>query len=269
MKPISRTAFYCCGVRMQDAESQDPLCGDTFARRFMSEEGLRVLETFKDQTNANAGNVVRHRVIDDLLRAELSARPDTLVVIIGAGFDTRAYRLKGGSWVELDEPQVIAYKNERLPVSESENELQRIAIDFSADKLEEKLSAFSDREQVLVVIEGVLMYLEEGAIRELLQTLRRVFPRHRLICDLSTRQFFEEYGQPVHEKIKDLGAVFCFTPDDPEEIFGQNGYCRVDKISVVERSLDLRPPEAPKEEVLKTLPRPLIEGYSIYVFKPC
>jgi hypothetical protein len=32
MKPISQTAFYCCGVRMQDAESEKPVCGDVFAR---------------------------------------------------------------------------------------------------------------------------------------------------------------------------------------------------------------------------------------------
>jgi len=31
MKPISKTAFYCCGVRMQDAESSNPICGDVYA----------------------------------------------------------------------------------------------------------------------------------------------------------------------------------------------------------------------------------------------
>ena len=63
-------------------------------------------------------------------------------MIIGAGFDSRAYRLKGGTWIELDEPQVIAYKNDRLSASNCENELNRIPIDFSSESLEEKLSSF-------------------------------------------------------------------------------------------------------------------------------
>src|SRR5690349_16352972 len=133
MKPISRTAFYCCGVRMLDAESLSPLCGDNLARLFMNEEALNFLEEFKDETGPNLGNVTRHRLIDDHLRQELLDNQALRIIIIGAGFDTRAYRLKGGSWVELDEPQVITYKDERLPVSESRNPLQRIPIDFATD----------------------------------------------------------------------------------------------------------------------------------------
>jgi O-methyltransferase involved in polyketide biosynthesis len=104
MKPISRTAFYCCGVRMRDAERIDPVCGDGYAKAFMNSEGLQILEAFREETKPNASNVARHRIIDDLLREELLADRQLCVVIIGAGFDSRAYRLKGGTWVELDEP---------------------------------------------------------------------------------------------------------------------------------------------------------------------
>ncbi|HKG45421.1 MAG TPA: hypothetical protein VKB02_01745 [Pyrinomonadaceae bacterium] len=47
MKPISKTAFYCCGVRMQDAERDNPVCGDTYAKAFMNEQGLQILEVSK------------------------------------------------------------------------------------------------------------------------------------------------------------------------------------------------------------------------------
>src|SRR5215470_1163030 len=197
MKPISKTAFYCCGVRMQDAEREKPVCGDTYAKVFMNEQGLQILEVFKNETRPNTSNVGRHRIIDDLLRQELVAKPDLTVVIIGAGFDTRAFRLKGGTWIELDEPQVITYKEERLPAANSENELQRISIDFATDSLEQKLAPFSGRNLVVVVIEGVFMYLEEGAIEQTLLTLHRLFPRHKLICDLMTRDFFEKNASTI------------------------------------------------------------------------
>jgi methyltransferase (TIGR00027 family) len=268
MKPISRTAFYCGGIRMLDAESTSPVCGDTYARAFMNEDGLRILEAFKDETGPNASNVARHRIIDDLLRQELLATPSLCVVIIGAGFDTRAYRLKGGTWIELDEPQVIAYKNERLPISACENELHRIPIDFSTDSLEEKLSPFSNHGRVVVVIEGVLMYLEERAIGQLLQTLLRLFPQHKLICDLMDRKFFEKYARTMHEKLVSMGAPFKFTAANPEKIFRENGYCQTDKNSVVEKAAEFKPIGIPRI-ILKTFLRTLTRGYAVYAFEPC
>jgi methyltransferase (TIGR00027 family) len=265
MKPISKTAFYCCGVRMQDAARGNPVCGDSYAKTFMNEEGLQILDPFKDETKPNASNVARHRIIDDYLRQELLLDPEVRIVIIGAGFDSRAFRLKGGSWVELDEPQVITYKNERLPVSDSENELHRISIDFATDSLEEKLTSFSSSRPVVVVIEGVFIYLKQEAIRETLQTLLSLFPRHKLICDLMTREFFENYGRTLHEKLTGMGASFRFTADNPEEIFLESGYRRTEKISIVEKAVVFEAPGIPPS-VLETLLPTLPSGYSIYVF---
>jgi methyltransferase (TIGR00027 family) len=187
-------------------------------------------------------------------------------VIIGAGFDTRAYRLNGGTWLELDEPQVIVYKNERLPIAESKNELQRIPIDFATDSLEEKLSSFAGRKPVIVVIEGVFMYLEQETITQLLQTLRRVFPQHKLVCDLMNRSFFEKYGSTIHEKLTGMGATFKFTVDKPEELFVQNGYRRLALLSIVAKSVEYQANKI-AQFLLKTVFRTLASGYAIYVFE--
>ena len=253
---------------MQDAKRSNPVCGDIYAKAFMNEDGLRILEAFKDETSPNASNVARHRIIDDFLRQELLANPSLCVVIIGAGFDSRAYRLEGGTWVELDEPQVIAYKNERLPASNCENELHRIPIDFSTDSLEEKLSSFSSRSPVVVVIEGVFTYLEEEVIGQLLQILRRLFPQHKLICDLMSRKFFEKYGKTLHEKITGMGTSFKFTVDNPEEVILENGYSRTGRVSIIERAVGFELIKIPRI-VLKTFLRTLASGYAIYVFEAC
>jgi methyltransferase (TIGR00027 family) len=266
MKPISKTAFYCCGVRMQDAEGEYPVCGDTYAKVFMNEQGLQILETFKDETRPNASNVGRHRIIDDLLRQELITHPSLTVVIIGAGFDTRAFRLKGGTWIELDEPQVITYKEERLPESTSENELHRISIDFASDSLEQKLAPFAGRSPVVVVIEGVLMYLEEADISQSLQILRRLFPQHKVICDLMTRDFFEKNASTIHEKLTGMGATFKFAVDNPADVFLKNGYEQVEKIPIIEKSVHFQAPDIPPD-VWATVQPTLPQGYDIYVFE--
>ena len=136
---------------MHDAEREYRVCGDVYAKVLMNESGLRIYEAFKDEVNCSASIVARHRIINDFLRQALSTTSDLRVITIGAGFDSRPYRFDGGTWVELDEPQVIAYKNERLPISSCANQLHRVPIDFSSDSLEEKLSSFSNPGPVVFV----------------------------------------------------------------------------------------------------------------------
>ena len=94
---------------------------------------------FGGESAPNASNVARHRYIDDYIREQLPSDSRLQIVLLGCGFDSRAFRLQGGSWFELDEPQLIAYKNQRLSARESPNPLQRIPIDFTSDTLREKL----------------------------------------------------------------------------------------------------------------------------------
>src|SRR5688572_25697162 len=124
MNPISDTAYYGCGIRMLDAQRRRPVCNDVYAERFMDERGRKILQRFGVEPNPNMANVSRHRHIDDELRRRLKADPTLRVVLIGCGFDSRAFRLTGGEWLELDEPPLIAYKNAKLPVKECANSLE-------------------------------------------------------------------------------------------------------------------------------------------------
>jgi methyltransferase (TIGR00027 family) len=250
---------------MQDAQYAHPVCGDIYARVFMNETGLQIFKAFREERKADTSTIVRHRIIDDFLRQALSVHSDLCVVIIGAGFDSRAYRLAGGIWVELDEPQVITRKNEQLPAADCVNELHRIPIHFSRDSLVDKLSSFSGRNPVVVVVEGVFMYLEQNAISLLLRTLRQIFPQHQLICDLMTRQFFEKYSRRFHETIKAMGTSFKTVVDRPEEIFIKNGYHRTETISIVGRTVEFGKIRVPRL-ILKRFLRFLAKGYLVYVF---
>lgn len=266
MKPISKTAFYCCGVRMEDAARPDPVCGDGFAQRFMDEHGHGIYAQFKTFKYPNGSNVTRHRIIDDWLRRELAANPELTVALIGAGFDSRAFRLSGGRWLELDEPQVLDYKEQRLPAAECPNPLQRIPIDFAAERLADKLAPYAGRRPVAVVMEGVIMYLEAEALDRTLTTLRDVFPGHKLVCDLMTRRFFDKYSRPIHDKIRELGAAFSYTVERPEQIFIERGYRLLERISIPLRAAELGAVNIPRL-LIRWVMGTLREGYRIHIFQ--
>lgn len=265
MKPITNMAFYCCGVRMDDARQQEPVCGDDYAKLFMNEHGMRIYDRFKDEANCNASMLVRHRIIDDVLRQQLAAKPDLHVITIGAGLDSRPYRLRGGTWFELDEPAVVAYKNERLPKSKCANALERIPISFCKDALEDKLPSIPSDTPVLVVMEGVCIYLCEEETQQTIAPLQKLYPDHQLVCDLVNRDMVEKYGRSLHEKIEGIGTQFK-PVDYPEKVFTSNSYRINHRISVVERSTDFGINKMPKW-ALKCFFSSGVYGNAVYVFE--
>jgi methyltransferase (TIGR00027 family) len=266
IKPITAMAFYCCGVRMHDAASEWPVCGDRFAELFMCDYGKRIYELFKEEENSNASILVRHRVIDDLLRAQIDRHPDTCIITLGAGFDSRPYRLQGGHWVELDEPQVVQWKQDRLPAADCPNPLQRIAIDFSSDELSDKLAGIAPAGPVCLVIEGVFIYLSESEIRQAIAAFHLKFPGHQLICDLVSRSMVASYGRSLHAKIQVMGTCFKAI-DRPETVFTLNGYRIAEAISIVERAVDFGINKIPKL-MLPYVFRGDVMGNAVFVFEP-
>ncbi|MGZ3239210.1 MAG: class I SAM-dependent methyltransferase [Burkholderiaceae bacterium] len=250
---------------MDDARQSHPVCGDAYAKVFMDEYGMRIYDMFKDEVHCNASMLVRHRIIDDVLRQQLLSNPDLCVITIGAGLDSRPYRLTGGRWFELDEPAVVAYKNERLPAAKCRNQLERISINFCVDLLEDKLAPIATEEPVIIIMEGVFIYLSEDEIKETILPFHRLFPRHHLVCDLVTRQIVERYGRSLHEKIEGIGTQFK-PVDYPDKVFTTNSYRISNRISVVERSTDFGINKFPKW-ALKCFFSSDVYGNSIYVFE--
>ncbi len=266
MKPISNTAFYCCGVRMLDAENPKSVCQDIYAKYFMDERGLDIFAAFKTEKNPNAANVTRHRIIDDIVRAQLLNNHELSVILIGAGFDSRAYRMKGGNWIELDEPQIIAYKNERLPIERCPNKLNRIAINFETESLEDKLQCINSNQPVTIIFEGVFIYLPEEVIKQTLKILHNLFPKHKLICDLMTDSFYKRYSVRLHQKFVDLGASFKFNSAQPAAVFLESNYQLLAKQSILGKAIEYGSVKVPFF-IFKTFMKTLQHGYAIYIFK--
>ncbi len=108
------------------------------------------------------GMIVRTSAIDRLIHEALAAGVDT-VLNLGAGLDTRPYRMKLPAalrWIEADFPGIVELKNSTLGEHQAVCKLERVGIDLldlaSRRELlaEYALSATS----ALVITEGVLPY---------------------------------------------------------------------------------------------------------------
>lgn len=263
---IARTAWYCCGVRWADALKPAPICGDHFAELFMDEEAQAAFRHFAGLRMANIANATRTRIIDDWLRDRLLADPEQLVILLGAGFDARAFRLPGGRFVEVDEPGLMALKDRILPAARAPQPLTRVSIDFATERLADKLQAI-EGEHPVIVMEGVSMYLSQAQMKSTLTALAWAFPRHTLILDLMTKRFAERYGGEVRKRLADIGGRFANDlTDDPARLVTAAGYRQLARSSMMTRARELRAVPVPKL-LLDTVLRSLRDGYCAYVFE--
>ncbi|MFI5776102.1 SAM-dependent methyltransferase [Nocardia sp. NPDC051570] len=123
--------------------------------------------------------VCRKRYLDDMVTAAV-AEGFEMVVVLGAGFDTRGYRLGGGVPVlEVDQPVNIAAKRARMAVPDH---VTLVPIDFETDDLATVLTQYGYRTDLRTVFvwEGVTQYLTESAVRATLSALADAAPGSRL-----------------------------------------------------------------------------------------
>jgi methyltransferase (TIGR00027 family) len=121
------------------------------------------------------GILLRARYIDDTLVTKLKSGLDQ-VVILGAGFDSRAYRLPGiekTQVYEVDLPGTVELKRKRLTrvLGRIPDHVGLVGIDFDQHALEDVLYqvGFQKGYKTFFIWEGVTQYLNADSVRKTLE----------------------------------------------------------------------------------------------------
>lgn len=264
--PIARTAFYCCVIRADDALLPRPVCGDQLAARFLDDDIRRDLQPAVRFKAPARSNVVRHRMIDDIVRETLASDPHRRIILLGAGFDTRAFRLSGGRWVEVDDEQLLAFKETRLPAAEAPNPLVRTPVLFDRVDPDALLAPLAGDDDAIVVLEGVSMYLSDAALATFAAALARQLPHATLVCDLMTPRFARTFSRNLQQALLALGARFGDRQVQPETLLMDAGWQPVSRTSIPGRTAELGSIAIPAW-VLATVLRGLRDGYVLWTFR--
>jgi len=163
------------------------VCSDSFAELFLSGKYkwllpgrvLRnaVVQLIEAQFVGHHNYVIaRTRYFDDVV-AECLADKHEQIVILGAGFDSRAYRfadrLQGVAVFEVDHPATSEIKRSKIQdiLGSAPANVVYVPVDFNVDKLSEQLrrNGYKDQRKTLFLWEGVTPYLTAGAVREVLR----------------------------------------------------------------------------------------------------
>lgn len=199
---VSDTAFWVAYYRWVETQRKDALFHDPLAIKLVGERG-RQLARHMGIENAMAWSMaIRTYIIDTYILGAIQNGVD-LVVNLGAGLDTRPYRLELSSsfqWIEVDFPHVIAYKSEVLRDEQPVCRLERVACDLSDDAARRMLlDQLNGRGQrILVLTEGVVPYLSNDNVASLADDLGQ---------QLHITYWLTDYFSPFFLKMSQRGRI--------------------------------------------------------------
>ncbi|WP_313162884.1 class I SAM-dependent methyltransferase [Sedimentibacter sp.] len=156
---------------------------------------------------------IRASQIDEYTTEYLKNHPDSTVIYLGCGLDARAKRLNFPSklWYDLDFPQVIEIKKQLYEETTNYRYIMSSVKDWDwMDKIE------LNNKTVLVIAEGLLMYLHEQDIKLLFIKMRDKFKDINFIFDAYSTLTAKQAKN--HPSLKKTGATIHWGIDSPETI---------------------------------------------------
>jgi methyltransferase (TIGR00027 family) len=170
--------------------------------------------------------IARTVAIDEVVRAAASPQ----VVILGAGYDGRAWRmpeLENVVVFEVDHPDTQGEKRTRTPgLRQAAREVHFVPVDFSRDDLGDALAAagHDPSRPTTWIWEGVVMYLERADIEATLSVLaRRSAPGSRLTIAYVAPVFLRWL---IGLMLRRIGEPFrsIFTAEQMRELLARHGF---------------------------------------------
>lgn len=244
IEDVSDTAFWIAHYRARESARADALFHDPLAARLAGTHGAAIARAIPGQLMTGWIVSIRTCMIDDYLRFAIGEGVD-LVLNLGAGLDTRPYRLdfiENVTWVEVDYPEMIAYKEQKLAEETPRCRLERMKLDL-ADLTARRqfLSEMNARSKnVLVLTEGVLPYLDNEAVGALADDLRRQDHIRFWIADYMSAQGLRFRKRLSRRHLRN--AAFKFAPSDWFDFFARRGWNASETRYYAEEAVKLRRP---------------------------
>ena len=154
----------------------------------------------------SSGVIARTIVLDRLTEKWLASHLGAVVVNIACGLDTRCYRMKGFChWYNLDLPETIAVRERILPESGTISQIAMSAMDDWGGEIEEQNTP------VLIIIEGLTMYLSEVEVQRIFAVISSRFPKATVFAEIMNPMVVKRFKE---KSIEGSNAKFTWGVKD-------------------------------------------------------
>ena len=228
------SAELIAGVR---ARESGRMFHDPFAARMAGEHGVALAARFCEKMPQLGGMVSARTRHMDLQIQEYIRHGGRDLVLVGAGYDMRPFRLSlpdGMRVYELDLPPMLADRQrriEQLGLKEADEVARvRVPIDLRTTALADALNGLIDfTSPIFIAWEGMTMYFQEPEVRQMLAGMAPLLTnnRSRLWLDLVDRRALVDPDafpevKAFMSSMQMLGEPFVFGVDSPREFMESN-----------------------------------------------
>jgi len=198
----SESALLTAGWRAMESARPDALFHDPLAAGLAGERGLRIAKTRPEGAWVLS---IRTGLIDAFIRSAISSGIDT-VINLGAGLDTRPYRLQlppSLHWVEVDYPSLIEGKNASLSGEVPACSLERIGLDLTDVDARRRVfnRIWTAAKRAMVLTEGVLGDLSPDEAGDLADDLHSRRCESWVLDYFSPRLLADYRKHPPHRNV--------------------------------------------------------------------
>jgi methyltransferase (TIGR00027 family) len=243
IRNISDTARWVAVYRARETERTDAVFHDPFARRLAGERGEQIAASMPFAEKNSWPFVARTWLIDHVISSQVKLGTD-MVINLAAGLDARPYRMNlPGSlqWIEVDLPEILAYKEDVLRNETPVCQVERVRLDLSDVGARRKLFSELGRKanRALVVSEGLLVYLDEKEVMSLGQDLAATRSFQHWVIDLTSPALLKMLGKKMGAPLDQAGAPLKFAPPEGPDFFARSGWKPVEIDSVMHAAAKL------------------------------
>ncbi|MEH2423232.1 MAG: SAM-dependent methyltransferase [Nostoc sp.] len=231
MMNLAETAYLVAMYRALESERVDALFKDPLARVLAGGKGEMLVEVIGEKDKITNAIAIRTYILDNLILQLVNSKKIDTVINLAAGLDTRPYRLPFCAslrWIEVDLPEIIAYKEQLLKDQQPLCWLERVKLDIS--NLALRKTFFSKinlaTRQTLVITEGLLSYLHETQVALLATDIYEQSNLNWWLFELESSLALKDYDKVYARKLFDQyfangNKTLLFAPEQGAEFFQQ------------------------------------------------
>ena len=227
IRNVSDTALWVAVYRAMESERRDALFQDPYARRLAGARGQAIVASIPSGRSLSWPLVVRTVVIDEIVQR--CVREGVRCVLdLAAGLDARPYRLDlpaALQWLHVDMPEMVAYYREQMSGETPRCKLDFIEADLRvAERRREVFAHARAQGPLLVITEGLLIYLEAEQVAELARDLHETAQARWWLADLASPMLLKLLERRWSPKLRDGNAPFLFGPAEGTAFFAPLGW---------------------------------------------
>lgn len=242
---VSDTARWVAVYRAMETERPDAIFRDPYARRLAGDRGEAIMRGMPRGRQMSWPMVVRTAVMDELIMRCITRDGVDCVLNLAAGLDARPWRLDLPAalrWIDVDHPVMIDLKLGELAGETPRCRYEGVRLDLA--DLPARAALFTRvgaaARKVLVLTEGLLIYLPPQAVGELARDLARQPGFALWIMDLASPALLKMMAKSWGKVVAAGNAPFRFGPAENTAFFAPFGWKELEYRASFDESLRLQ-----------------------------